>query len=82
MRLCTKLTWLLIAPGAVGVLLQGPVWLAGHSGAMAATTAVAVLGVLRIGLGWPLRIAAFAAMIWLVARDRTPLESGSGPAAD
>ncbi|HEY1133733.1 MAG TPA: DUF3159 domain-containing protein, partial [Nocardioides sp.] len=28
-RLCTWLTWLLVLPGAVGVLLQAPVWFAG-----------------------------------------------------
>lgn len=78
-RLCTRLTWLLVLPGTVGVLLQGPVWLAGNSGAMAASTAVAVLAALRLGLGWPLRIASFAGMVWLVSRDRTPLERPLGP---
>ncbi|GAB3079762.1 DUF3159 domain-containing protein [Nocardioides zeae] len=73
-RLCTRLTWLLVLPGAIGVLLQGPVWFAGHTGAMGAGTAVALLAGLRLGLGWPLRIASFAAMIWLLSRDRTPLE--------
>ena len=31
-KLCTRLTWVLLAPGAIGVLLQGPVWLLGWSG--------------------------------------------------
>ncbi len=78
-RLCTRLTWLLVLPGAVGVLLQAPVWVAGHTGALGAGTAVALLAGLRLGLGWPLRIASFAAMIWLLSRDRTPLE-GDAPA--
>jgi hypothetical protein len=73
-RLCTRLTWLFLAPGAVGVLLQGPVYLLGSSGAMDTDTAVAVIGVLRLGLGWPLRIAAWGAMVWLLTRDATPLE--------
>ncbi|MDT9594609.1 DUF3159 domain-containing protein [Nocardioides zeae] len=72
-RLCTRLTWLLVLPGAIGVLLQGPVWLAGSNGALSAGTAVALLAALRLGLGWPLRIASFGAMVWLVSRDRTPL---------
>lgn len=80
-RLCTRLTWLLVLPGAIGVLLQGPVWLAGHSGAMGAGTAVALLAGLRLGLGWPLRIASFAAMIWLLSRDRTPLAADGEPPA-
>ncbi|MFW6774738.1 DUF3159 domain-containing protein [Nocardioides sp. CPCC 205120] len=79
-RLCTRLTWLLLLPGAIGVLLQGPVWLAGHSGALSASTAVAVLAALRLGLGWPLRIASFAAMIWILSRDRTPLAEPAAPA--
>lgn len=74
-RLCSRLTWLLVLPGAVGVLLQGPVWFAGHSGTLGAATAVALLAGLRLGLGWPLRIASFAGMVWLVSRDRTPLET-------
>lgn len=71
--LCVRLTWLLGAPGIVGVLLQGPVWLGGWSGAIGASTAVLVLSALRFGLGWPLRIGAFAAMTWLLARNKTPL---------
>ena len=54
-KLCTRLTWVLLAPGAIGVLLQGPIWLLGQSGTIDADTAVADLGVLKIALGWPLR---------------------------
>lgn len=78
-RLCSRLTWVLGMPGMVGVALQGPVWLAGWSGAISASTAVLVLGTLRFGLGWPLRFAAFAWMAWLLGRNHTPLET---PAAD
>ena len=73
-RLCTTLTWMLVMPCIVRVALQGPVWLGGRSGALDADTAVAVLGVLKIGLGWPLQIAALAAMVWLLGRNNTPLE--------
>ncbi len=75
-RLCTRLTWLFLLPGAVGVLLQGPVWLLGWGGVIDVDLAVLLLGVLRLGLGWPLRILAWGAMIWLLARDRTPVEPG------
>jgi hypothetical protein len=79
-KLCTRLTWLLVLPGMVGVALQGPVWLAGHSDALKPATAVAVLAVLRLGLGWPLRIGALSAMVWLLARNHTPVEQAE-PAA-
>jgi hypothetical protein len=73
-QLCTRLTWVLVLPGLIGVTLQAPVWFAGWSGMIAADTGVLVLGTLRFGLGWPLRFAALAAMTWLLARDHTPLQ--------
>lgn len=81
-KLCSRLTWLLVLPGTIGVLLQGPVWLAGSSGAMSASAAVALIAGLRLGLGWPLRIASLAAMIWLVSRDKTPLHGSADGSAD
>ncbi len=72
-KLCTTLTWLLALPCLLRVAAQAPVWLAGNSGAMDADAAVAVLGVLKIALGWPLQLAAIAAMIWVLGRDRTPV---------
>ncbi|MDH2416567.1 DUF3159 domain-containing protein [Nocardioides sp. CER19] len=73
-RLCSRLTWLFLAPGAIGVLLQGPVYLLGHSGTIDTDTAVAIIGVLRLGLGWPLRIASWGTMVWLLARNATPVQ--------
>ena len=73
-RLCTRLTLLLAVPCFLRVLVQGPIWLAGHSGSIDADTAVAALGVLKIALGWPLQLAALAAMLWVLGRDRTPIE--------
>lgn len=73
-HLCTRLTWLFLIPGAIGVLLQGPVWLLGWSDTIDVDLAVLLLGILRLGLGWPLRIGAWGAMIWLLARDATPIE--------
>jgi hypothetical protein len=80
-RLCTRLTWLFLAPGAVGVLLQGPVYVLGHTGAIETDTAVAIIGVLRLGLGWPLRIASWGTMVWLLARNATPVQSKPSSAA-
>ena len=55
-RLCTQLTWLLVLPCAIRALVQGPIWLAGHSGSISADTAVATLGVLKVAMGWPLQL--------------------------
>ena len=74
-RLCTRLTWLLVLPCAVRAVVQGPVWLAGHSGSLSVDTAVAALGVLKIAMGWPLQLAALGAMSWLLGRNHTPLQA-------
>jgi hypothetical protein len=76
-RLCTRLTWLLVLPCVLRAVVQGPIWLAGSSGAIDPQTAVALLGVLKIGLGWPLQIAALAAMAWLLGRNHTPVQRGA-----
>ncbi len=76
-RLCTRLTLLLMLPCAVRMVVQGPIWLAGHSGNLSADTAVATLGVLKVAMGWPLQLAALGAMSWLLGRNHTPLESVS-----
>jgi hypothetical protein len=73
-KLCTRLTWMLALPCLLRVLVQGPIWFAAHSGSMSVDTAVAVLGVLKIALGWPLQLAALAGMLWLLGRNKTPLE--------
>nr|WP_253945050.1 DUF3159 domain-containing protein [Nocardioides sp. zg-DK7169] len=72
-RLCSRLTWVFLAPGGIGVLLQGPVWLLGWADVIDVDLAVLLLGVLRLGLGWPLRIASWSLMIWLLARNATPI---------
>lgn len=74
-RLCSRLTLLLGAPGAVGVALQGPVWLLGWQDVIGTGTAVAIIAGLRYGLGWPLRIASWSAIVWLLARNATPLQT-------
>lgn len=77
-RLCSRLTWVMLLPGAIGVLLQGPVWLMGDHGVISTDTAVWLIFALRTVLGWVLRIGSWALMIWLLARNATPLE----PAAE
>jgi hypothetical protein len=64
-RLCSRLTWLLLIPCLVRVAVQYPLYLAGH---------VAWLGAAKVVMGWPLQVAALGAMAWLLARGRTPLD--------
>ncbi|WP_309136321.1 DUF3159 domain-containing protein [Nocardioides campestrisoli] len=77
-RLSSLLTWVLAVPCILRVAVQAPIWLAGDSGAWDPDTAIAALGLLKIGLGWPLQLAALGTMVWLLARDHTPVT----PAAD
>ncbi|MFD0688928.1 DUF3159 domain-containing protein [Actinomadura fibrosa] len=67
-KLCSRLTWLLVLPCAARVAVQYPIYLADgdQSG---------LLGPAKIAMGWPLQVAALATMVWLLARGRTPLHS-------
>lgn len=67
-RLCARLTWLLAVPCLIRVAVQYPLYLAGEVG---------WLGVTKIALGWPLQVAALAAMAWLLSRNSTPVPAGS-----
>jgi hypothetical protein len=73
-KLCTTLTWLLAVPCLLRVVVQTPIWLAGKSGSIDADAAVAALGILKIAMGWPLQLAALAAMAWVLGRNKTPVE--------
>lgn len=64
-RLCARLTWLMALPCILRVIVQYPLYASDH---------VALLGTSKLVLGWPLQIASFAAMAWVLNRDRTPLE--------
>src|SRR4051794_2068113 len=79
-RLCRNLTWLLAAPCVIRVLVQLPVYLAGRT-ADDPGRMIAILGVSKVALGWPLQIAALAAMAWLLSRDRTPVDPAT-PASE
>ena len=66
-RLCNRLTLLLALPCLLRVLVQYPLWLGGED-------MVGWLGTAKIVLGWPLQVAALAAMLWLLGRNQTPVE--------
>jgi len=71
-RLCSRLTWLLLIPCLLRVIVQYPLYLAGHVGWLGAT---------KLIMGWPLQVAALAIMVWMLARGSTPLTETT-PAAD
>lgn len=78
-RLTSNLSWLLVVPCVIRVAVQLPLYLAGRSGSYDPEAAVALLGVSKVAMGWPLQLAALAGMVWLLARNRTPIESGQQP---
>jgi hypothetical protein len=63
-RLCSKLTWLLAVPCILRVTVQYPLWASEQAG---------WLGIAKIAMGWPLQLAALAAMAWILNRDETPV---------
>ena len=72
-RVCTRLTWVLVAVYAVRLMIMVPLYLAAD---------VAWLGVAKIALGWPLWVASLAVMGWMLLSGHTPLEPGEGPGAE
>jgi hypothetical protein len=58
------------------VVVQAPVYLAGRNDWWDRDSAVATLGVAKLAMGWPLQIAALAAMVWLLSRNKTPVAGG------
>jgi hypothetical protein len=77
-RLCSKLTWFLVLPCVVRVLVQAPIYLAGHNGWLQQDSAIAALGATKLAMGWPLQIAGLAGMLWLLSRNRTPVAPANG----
>lgn len=65
-KLCSQLTWILAIPCVIRVAVQLPLWLDHQIG---------LLGVSKIALGWPLQLASFAVMAWLLSRNRTPIQN-------
>jgi hypothetical protein len=75
-RLCSRLTLLLALPCVLRVVVQGPIYLAGRNGWWSTDSAVAALGVAKLAMGWPVQVAALAAMVWVLTRNSTPLRPG------
>jgi hypothetical protein len=73
-RLCSNLTWFLVVPCLLRVAVQLPIYLLGSEGVLGADAAVATLGAAKIVMGWPLQLAALAGMVWLLARNHTPVD--------
>jgi Protein of unknown function (DUF3159) len=71
-RVCTRLTWVLVGTYAVRLAVMVPLYLSAE---------VAWLGAAKIVLGWPLWVASIALMGWLLVAGHTPLEPGEGPGA-
>jgi hypothetical protein len=72
-RVCSRLTWVLVGTYAVRLSIMVPLYLAAE---------VAWLGAAKILLGWPLWVASIALMGWLLLAGHTPLEPGEGPGAE
>jgi len=75
-RLCSRLTWLLALPCLARVVVQGPIYLAGKNDWWSTDSAVAALGVAKLAMGWPLQVAALAAMVWVLSRNSIPIKPG------
>jgi hypothetical protein len=76
-RLCRNLTWLLALPCVIRLVVQLPIYIAGKAAADPGTM-IAFLGVSKVVMGWPLQIAALAAMAWLLTRNHTPVDPEQG----
>jgi hypothetical protein len=79
-KLCRNLTWMLVIPCVLRVLVQWPIYLAGRQ-ADEAGPYVAALGASKLAMGWPLQLAAFAGMVWLLSRNHTPATAERDPEA-
>ncbi|QKE84592.1 DUF3159 domain-containing protein [Arthrobacter sp. NEB 688] len=71
-RVCVRLTWVLVALYVIRLAVMVPLYLGEQ---------VALLGVAKVVLGWPLWVGGIAVMGWLLVSGHTPLEPGRGPAA-
>ena len=68
-----------LAPGTAvprRVVVQGPIYLAGRNDWWSTDSAVAALGVAKLAMGWPLQVAALAAMVWVLSRNSIPIKPG------
>jgi hypothetical protein len=79
-KLCSRLTWLLVLPCVVRVVVQAPIYFAGKNDWWDRSSAVAALGATKLAMGWPLQVAALTAMVWLLSRNKTPASGAVEPA--
>lgn len=70
-RVCSRLTWVLVGVYVVRLGIMVPLYLAGQ---------VTALGVAKLVLGWPLWALSVLVMGWLLLRGHTP-RTDEGPAA-
>jgi hypothetical protein len=64
-KLCTKVSWIMVLPGLIKLTVQIPLYLAGQ---------VFWLGIAKVALGWPVYLAALATVGWVLARGRTAVQ--------
>jgi Protein of unknown function (DUF3159) len=69
-RLCSRLTWLLVAPCAIRVAVNLPLYLFLEDG----SGKVGIMGATKLAFGWPLQVAALSLMALMLARGRTPVQ--------
>jgi hypothetical protein len=69
-RVCQRLTMVLVLLYAVRVVVMFPLYLGGQ---------VALLGVAKIALGWPAYLCALAVMGMILVRGKTPLSPTETP---
>lgn len=72
-RVCSRLTWVLVGLYVVRLAVMVPLYLGAQ---------VALLGVAKIALGWPLWVAGVAVMGWMLVSGHTPVDPGAEPADD
>ncbi|WP_299445163.1 DUF3159 domain-containing protein [uncultured Phycicoccus sp.] len=72
-RVCARLTWVLVGMYVIRLAVMVPLYLGAQ---------VALLGVAKVVLGWPLWVGGIAVMGWMLVAGHTPIEPGAGPGAD
>lgn len=80
-RVCQRLTMVLVVLYAVRVVVMLPLYLAGKAEAQSNDLLVTLLGAAKITLGWPAYLCAVAVMGMILVRGRTPLTAPEPPTA-
>jgi len=80
-RVCQRLTMVLVVLYAVRVVVMLPLYLAGKAEAQSNDLLVTLLGAAKITLGWPAYLCAVAVMGMILVRGRTPLTAPAPPTA-